>query len=36
MISILTLAIGTLPLKVFGSRGYGQLQEWLMAPARIV
>lgn len=33
---ILTLAIGTLLLKVFGSQGYGQLQEWLMVPARIV
>ena len=32
---ILTIAIGTLPLKVFGSRGYGQRQGWLMVPARI-
>ncbi|WP_084635892.1 MFS transporter [Comamonas sp. B-9] len=33
---ILTIAIGTLPLKVFGARGYGQRQGWLMVPARIV
>lgn len=33
---ILTIAIGTLPLKVFGSQGYGQRQGWLMFPARIV
>lgn len=33
---ILTIAIGTLPLKVFGSQGYGQRQGWLMVPARIV
>lgn len=32
---ILTIAIGTLPLKVFGSQGYGQRQGWLMVPARI-
>jgi len=33
---ILTIAIGTLPLLVFGSKGYGQRQGWLMVPARIV
>lgn len=33
---ILTIAIGTLPLKVFGAEGYGQRQGWLMAPARVV
>lgn len=33
---ILTIAIGTLPLKVFGEHGYGQRQGWLMAPARVV
>ena len=33
---ILTIAIGTLPLLVFGSQGYGQRQGWLMVPARIV
>jgi predicted MFS family arabinose efflux permease len=31
---ILTIAIGTLPLLVFGSKGYGQRQGWLMVPAR--
>lgn len=33
---ILTIAIGTLPLLVFGSKGYGQRQGLLMVPARIV
>jgi predicted MFS family arabinose efflux permease len=33
---ILTIAIGTLPLMIFGSRGYGQRQGMLMVPARIV
>lgn len=33
---ILTIAVGTLPLKVFGAEGYGQRQGWLMVPARIV
>lgn len=33
---ILTIAIGTLPLKVFGAEGYGQRQGWLMAPARVI
>ncbi len=33
---ILTIAIGTLPLKVFGAHGYGQRQGWLMVPARTV
>lgn len=33
---ILTIAIGTLPLKLFGAEGYGQRQGWLMAPARVV
>ena len=33
---ILTIAIGTLPLLVFGAEGYGQRQGLLMVPARIV
>lgn len=33
---ILTIAIGTLPLMIFGSRDYGQRQGLLMVPARIV
>ena len=33
---IMTIAIGTLPLLVFGSKGYGQRQGLLMVPARIV
>ena len=33
---ILTIAIGTLPLMIFGSKGYGQRQGMLMVPARIV
>lgn len=33
---ILTIAIGTLPLLIFGSKGYGQRQGLLMVPARIV
>lgn len=33
---ILTIAVGTLPLKVFGAQGYGQRQGWLMVPARIM
>ena len=33
---ILTIAIGTLPLLVFGAKGYGQRQGLLMVPARIV
>lgn len=33
---ILTIAVGTLPLKVFGAHGYGQRQGWLTAPARIL
>lgn len=33
---ILTIAIGTLPLKGFGAQGYGQRQGWLMVPARTV
>lgn len=33
---ILTIAIGTLPLKVFGTKGYGQRQGWLMVPARVI
>jgi MFS family permease len=32
---ILTIAKGTLPLVVFGARGYGARQGWLMAPARL-
>jgi MFS family permease len=33
---ILTIAIGTLPLLIFGAKGYGQRQGLLMVPARIV
>ncbi|MDQ0012551.1 MFS family permease [Variovorax boronicumulans] len=33
---ILTIAIGTLPLLIFGAEGYGQRQGFLMVPARIV
>ena len=33
---IVTIAVGTLPLKVFGAHGYGQRQGWLMMPARIL
>ena len=33
---ILTIAIGTLPLLIFGADGYGQRQGLLMVPARIV
>lgn len=33
---ILTIAVGTLPLKIFGAKGYGQRQGWLMVPARLV
>ena len=33
---ILTIAIRTLPLTVFGAQGYGRHQGWLMVPARIV
>ena len=33
---ILTIAIGTLPLLLFGARGYGERQGLLMVPARIV
>ncbi|MEO7055389.1 MAG: MFS transporter, partial [Caldimonas sp.] len=33
---ILTIAIGTLPLLMFGSKGYGQRQGMLMIPARVV
>lgn len=33
---ILTIAIGTLPLLVFGAQGYGQRQGFLMVPARVV
>lgn len=32
---VLTIAKGTLPLALFGSRGFGALQGWLMLPARI-
>ena len=31
---ILTIAMGTLPLVLFGARGYGARQGWLMLPAR--
>src|SRR5690606_34259696 len=33
---ILTIAMATLPLALFGSRGYGARQGWLMLPARIL
>jgi len=33
---ILTIAVGTLPLALFGPHGYGQRQGILMVPARIV
>lgn len=33
---ILTIAIGTLPLLIFGAEGYGRRQGLLMVPARIV
>lgn len=33
---ILTIAMGTLPLVIFGDRGYGARQGWLMFPARVV
>jgi MFS family permease len=33
---ILTIAIGTLPLLLFGSQGYGRRQGLLMVPARLV
>ncbi len=33
---ILTISIGTLPLLIFGARGYGQRQGFLMLPARVV
>jgi MFS family permease len=33
---ILTIAMGTLPLVLFGARGYGARQGWLMFPARMV
>ncbi len=32
---ILTIAKGTLPLVLFGTRGYGARQGWLMMPARL-
>jgi MFS family permease len=32
---ILTIAMGTLPLVLFGPQGYGARQGWLMVPARI-
>ena len=32
---LLTIARGALPLAIFGPKGYGQLQGWLMAPGRI-
>jgi MFS family permease len=33
---ILTIAVGTLPLLLFGSRGYGRRQGLLVIPARLV
>ncbi len=32
---ILTITIGTLPLVIFGTQGYGQRQGFLMVPARV-
>ena len=32
---IMTIAKGTLPLAIFGPRGYGQMQGLLMAPTRL-
>ena len=32
---ILTIAKGALPLALFGPRGYGERQGWLMLPARL-
>jgi len=32
---IMTIAKGTLPLALFGPRGYGAMQGWLMAPTRV-
>lgn len=32
---LLTIAAGTLPLTLFGARGYGARQGWLIAPARV-
>jgi len=33
---ILTIAVGTLPLVIFGASGYGRRQGWLTLPARLV
>lgn len=33
---LLTISRGALPLALFGAKGYGQLQGWLMAPGRIM
>lgn len=33
---ILTIAIGTPPLLIFGAQGYGQRQGFVMVPARVV
>src|SRR5690606_32754200 len=33
---ILTIAMATLPLALFGARGFGARQGWLMLPARIM
>lgn len=32
---LLTVAVGTLPLALFGAAGYGQRQGWLNAPSRL-
>lgn len=32
---IMTIAKGTLPLALFGPRGYGEMQGWLLAPTRL-
>jgi len=32
---LLTIAAGTLPLSLFGPRGYGLRQGWIIAPARV-
>jgi len=32
---LLTIAAGTLPLSLFGAKGYGLRQGWIIAPARV-
>jgi hypothetical protein len=33
---VMTIAVGTLPLALFGAAGYGLRQGFLMAPARLL